>query len=636
MDNLDSKASTIINRFCERPEPFAIVQGALKDEAYLLSGPVVSCDSVDDIPRRTCLSRGENILCDTVGVIPFSQIRELGYEAKEDDTKIRCMQVKEQTRVEIGDLFVAIPDEPIRTEGGFDSEDSDEEYADRVRRIIEEEIKEGNACNVVISANITGNIEKMSPLKALNIFKRILRDEFGAYMTFFFFDGEQYHIGASPERHITVRDGSVGMNPISGTFFKEDGKIDREKFIRFLRDPKEINELFMCMDEELKQMSTMCERGGRIIGPVLKEMSHLVHTEYHLEGRSNKDSRGLLRSSMHAPTVTGSPMESACHIISEHEHEPRGYYAGEFFITYFDEAGEEILDSAIMIRTMVVLPNGRVVLRVGASIVRDSNPEVEAKERNTKAASAVRAINGPSSERHQPQLTSIMDEEIERILAERNKLLNRFLLEDQERIDNTVQELKGKTVTIIDNEDNFSHMLRHMIDATGAQAQVVSYKDFDEAEDSSDIVIVGPGPRNPLNEEDEKMQILAKTTAALRENGRTFLSVCLGHQDLCRQLGFNIIKKENPSQGIQKQIDFYGKQEDVAFYNTFVAINGKGVDDVDVCCDEETGEIHALRGKNFSSFQFHTESILSHNGFTILVEELKRLVKSDKDRDSKQ
>ncbi|MBU0766443.1 anthranilate synthase family protein [Patescibacteria group bacterium] len=627
MDNLDSKASAIINGFCDNPEPFAIVQGAKKDEAYLLSGPMVSCDRVADIPKRTCLSRGENIICDTVGVIPFSQISELGYEAKEDDVKIRCMQVEEQTRVDIGDLLVAIPDEPIRTENGFNSEDSDEEYADKVRRIIEEEIKEGNACNVVTSANITGKIEQMSPLKALNIVKRMLRDEFGAYMTFFFYDGEKYHIGASPERNITVRDGSVGMNPISGTYFKEE-KIDRERFIQFLRDPKEINELFMCMDEELKQMSTICEKGGRIIGPALKEMSHLVHTEYQLEGRSNKDSRESLRLSMHAPTVTGSPIKSACHIINKHEQESREYYSGEFFITYFDEGGNEILDSAIMIRTVMVLPNGRIVLRAGASIVRDSDPEKEAKERNTKAASAVRAITGPSSQKSQPQLPSIVDEEINRILVERNKLLNSFLFENQECVDNSVPELQDKTITIIDNEDSFSCMLSHMIDSAGAQAQVVSYKDFDETKDSADIVIVGPGPGNPLNKDEEKMQTLEKTTAALIKSGRTFLSVCLGHQSICKELGFDIIKKKDPSQGIQKQIDFFGKKEDVAFYNTFAAINGKNIDDVDVCSDEETGEIHALRGKNFSSFQFHAESILSHNGFTILTEELKRLVKS--------
>ncbi|MCF7845031.1 MAG: chorismate-binding protein [Kiritimatiellales bacterium] len=635
MENLDSKASAIIDQFCDNPEPFAIVQGAKKDEAYLLSGTVVSCDKVDDIPRRTCLSRGEGIVCDTVGVVPFSQVNELGYETKEDDVKIRCMQVKEQVRIDIGDLPVAIPDEPIRTEGRLEFDDSDEEYSDKVRKIIEEEIKEGNACNVVISANITGKIEQMSPLKALNIVKRMLRDEFGAYMTFFFFDGEQYHIGSSPERNLTVTGGMVGMNPISGTYSKKDGEIDREEFIQFLRDPKEINELFMCMDEELKQMSGMCEKGGRIIGPVLKEMSHLVHTEYYLEGHSDKNPRELLKLSMHAPTVTGSPIESACGIINENEPDSRGYYAGEFFITYFDSGGNEILDSAIMIRTMAVLPNGRVVLRAGASIVRDSSPEGEAKERKAKAACASRAITGSSSKEFKPQLPFIVDEEINRILEERNKLLNRFLMEDQERIDNTVPELQGKTVTIIDNEDNFSHMLRHMIDATGAQAQVVSYRDFDVEADSADIVIVGPGPGNPLDEEDEKMQILNKTTAALRESGRTFLSVCLGHQDLCRHLGFDIIKKDDPSQGIQKNIDFFGRQEAVAFYSTFAAINKNNVDNVDVCSDEETGEIYALRGKNFSSFQFHAESILSQNGFSILSDELRRLVNYKQDPEDK-
>ena len=310
--------------------PFAIVQGHRKEEAHIFTGNVIDCELVDDIPRRTLDTEPGKVVYDALGMVPYSQIRELGYECHEDESKIRCMQIREQMRVGISDLLNAIPNEEINMERKMEFEDEDAEYEEIVRNIIDREIGEGNASTVVICSKAVGKIANMSPLKALNIFKKLLLNEYGAYMTFFFFDGTQYFIGASPERHLAVNNGMVGMNPISGTFRKANGEIDLEAFIRFLKNPKEINELFMCMDEELKQMAEMCNEGGRIIGPSLKEMAHLVHTEYQLVGKSDKSVRELLKLSMHAPTVTGSPRGSASGIISNYENSPRGYYSGEF------------------------------------------------------------------------------------------------------------------------------------------------------------------------------------------------------------------------------------------------------------------------------------------------------------------
>lgn len=41
----------------------------------------------------------------------------------------------------------------------------------------------------------------------------------------------------------------------------------------------------MVVDEELKMMARMCTKGGSINGPLLKEMSRLIHTEYLLTGK---------------------------------------------------------------------------------------------------------------------------------------------------------------------------------------------------------------------------------------------------------------------------------------------------------------------------------------------------------------
>ena len=42
----------------------------------------------------------------------------------------------------------------------------------------------------------------------------------------------------------------------------------------------------MVVDEELKMMCDICHEGGQVLGPFLKPMTHLVHTEYLLAGRT--------------------------------------------------------------------------------------------------------------------------------------------------------------------------------------------------------------------------------------------------------------------------------------------------------------------------------------------------------------
>ena len=83
----------------------------------------------------------------------------------------------------------------------------------------------------------------------------------------------------------------------------------------------------MVVDEELKMMCDICHEGGLVLGPYLKPMSHLVHTEYLLAGRTRRDVREVLRDSMFAATVTGSPVENACRLIARYEQHGRGYYA---------------------------------------------------------------------------------------------------------------------------------------------------------------------------------------------------------------------------------------------------------------------------------------------------------------------
>lgn len=104
-----------------------------------------------------------------------------------------------------------------------------------------------------------------------------------------------------------------------------------------------------------------------------------------------------------------------------------------------------------------------------------------------------------------------------------------------------------------------------------------------------------------------------------------FLAVCLGHQVLSSVLGFELLRRSQPNQGAQREIDLFGSAGRVGFYNSFVA---KADSDrvelsllsatVEISRDSETGEVHALRGPGFASVQFHPESVLTQtaSGFS--------------------
>src|SRR5690606_37458627 len=145
-------------------------------------------------------------------------------------------------------------------------------------------------------------------------------------------------------------------------------------------------------------MSRICSDGGRITGPYLKQMAHLTHTEYLLDGRSEADPRDVLRQTMFAPTVTGSPMENACTVIRRHEPAGRGYYSGVLALLERAEpgrdgvVGRESLDAPILIRAAHLDDAGTVTISAGATLVRHSDPVSEVAETSAKASGMLAAL----------------------------------------------------------------------------------------------------------------------------------------------------------------------------------------------------------------------------------------------------
>jgi 2-amino-4-deoxychorismate synthase len=103
------------------------------------------------------------------------------------------------------------------------------------------------------------------------------------------------------------------------------------------------------------------------------------------------------------------------------------------------------------------------------------------------------------------------------------------------------------------------------------------------------------------------------------------LAICLGHQVLASTLGFPLLRKDAPYQGMQRTIDFFGRPERVGFYSTYTACAESSTvhtphGTVELSRDPASGEVHALRGPGFAGVQFHAESVLTEHGVALLRE----------------
>ena len=404
------------------------------------------------------------------------------------------------------------------------------------------------------------------------------------------------------------------MNPISGTYRHPAGGPDRDGLLAFLADRKEIDELYMVLDEELKMMATVADRGGQVVGPYLKQMAHLTHTEYLLVGRGSKDVREVLRETMFAPTVVGSPIENACRVVTRHEQRGRGYYGGVLALIGRDSFGRQTLDAPILIRTAVLSADGVLRIPVGATLVRHSTPAHEVAETYAKAAGVMAAFGLGGGPGDATPALFVADSEVRAELERRNATLAGFWL--RERVSSPV--FAGRQVLVVDAEDTFTGMLAHQLRALGFSVTLRSYReDFDL--EGFDLVVVGPGPGDPGDLADPKIAALRRLVDDLLASRQPTLAICLGHQVLASALGLPLLRRDTPYQGIQREIDFFGRMERVGFYSTYAAVYSP-LPGVEASRDPRSGEVHALRGSSFAGVQFHPESVLTEHGIDLLRE----------------
>ncbi|MEU6783763.1 anthranilate synthase component I [Nonomuraea angiospora] len=422
-------------------------------------------------------------------------------------------------------------------------------------------------------------------------FYRGLRQSNPAPYEFIISLGEGEHlVGASPEMYVRVSGDRVETCPISGTIARGSNPVEDAEAIRtLLSSVKEESELTMCTDVDRNDKSRICVPGTvKVIGRRQIELySRLIHTVDHIEGRLRPefDALDAFLTHMWAVTVTGAPKTWAMQFIEDHEATTRRWYGGAIGFIGFDGS----MNTGLTLRTAQI-KNGVAMVRAGATLLFDSDPEAEERETELKASAllgALAAVNRPGTvpvpePRPQPG--------------------------------------QGMKVLLVDHEDSFVNTLADYFRQEGADVVTLRHGFPAHMIDdiAPDLVVLSPGPGWPS---DFGMSALIDQIYA---RDLPVFGVCLGLQAMVEQAGGTLELLGYPEHGKRGQVSriadsalLEGLPDEftAARYHSLHA-KQPGVVGFAATALTPDGNVMAIEDVERRRFavQFHPESILTQEG----------------------
>lgn len=267
--------------------------------------------------------------------------------------------------------------------------------ADRFRAAVttaKSYVREGDVFQVVLSQRFDHDVTA-DPMDVYRVLRALNPSPYMYLLSLAEPEGEPYWVvGSSPEALVKVEGGRAFMHPIAGSRPRGDTPDrDAELARELLADDKERAEHLMLVDLARNDLGKVCAPGSVDVTEFMQveRFSHIMHLVSSVEGDVNRDAGpvSILRATFPAGTLSGAPKPRALEIIDELEPAARGLYGG--VVGYIGFAGD--LDLAIAIRTATV-SRGVARIQAGAGIVAGSDPEMEYRESQHKAAAPLRAV----------------------------------------------------------------------------------------------------------------------------------------------------------------------------------------------------------------------------------------------------
>lgn len=401
-------------------------------------------------------------------------------------------------------------------------------------------------------------------------------------------DGE-FLVAASPEMYVRVEGRRIETCPISGTIARgADPIADAAQILTLLNSAKDAAELTMCTDVDRNDKSRICEPGSvRVIGRRQVELySRLIHTVDHVEGtlREGFDALDGFLSHAWAVTVTGAPKRHAMQFVEDNEKSPRRWYGGAIGCLTFDGG----MNTGLTLRT-IRLHRGIAEVRVGATLLFDSDPQAEDAECRLKGSALFDAIRRPAGNGAPASAPA-------------------------------ARPGAGKRVLLVDHEDSFVHTLGNYFRQTGAEVTTLR-ADAARAGMSAfrpDLLVLSPGPGRPAD-----FDVSASIGAAM-DLGIPVFGVCLGLQGMVEHFGGRLGVLDQPMHGKPSRVRVTGgrlfaglpAEFGVGRYHSLFAEPDALPEDLEVTAVSEDGIAMAVEHRQLplAAVQFHPESILSVEG----------------------
>lgn len=267
--------------------------------------------------------------------------------------------------------------------------------------------------------------------------------------------------------------------------------------------------------------------------------------------------------------------------IEDRERSPRAWYGGAIGLVGFDGH----MNTGLTLRTIRVKDDVAQV-RVGATLLYDSDPDEEERETCLRAAASIDAIRPPC----------------------------RLSLEPSPNI---ARSGEGKRILLVDHQDSFVHMLANYLRQTGAEVMTMRVGFHAEALDDlrPDLVVLSPGPGRPCDHD------VSGTLAAAIARALPVFGVCLGLQGVVEHFGGELGVLPYPMHGKASRIRVHGgrlfaglpSEFTAGRYHSLFAVREQLPAVLKATAQSEDGIIMAIEHVELplAAVQFHPESILT-------------------------
>ena len=436
----------------------------------------------------------------------------------------------------------------------------------------------------------------MPPTAALTWFRALLEHERGAYWTFAIVTPGHVAVGASPEAHVSARDGVVTMNPISGTFRHPAGGATVETLDRVPR----------------------VDQGDR--------------RALHGRGRrAQDDERGLLgRRAHHRPAPQGDvaphahrvraartqPARPARHPARDDVRADRDRLAdaervhGHHPPRDAPRAATTRVSPRCSLRAPTRssrrvharprradpdphrVPRGRAAARARRRDARAPLRPVRRGQRDPRQGRrrARRDRRGPPRPGRSPAAVdaTAIDEDAPaaerpppRRRPRRSRRCSPRATPGSRRSGSTRRTplaaggpFPGRSAIVVDAEDRFTTMLAHQLRHLGLAVQIVPWSEItDEQIDARRAHRLGPRPRRPARSRPRRGCARMREVVARRRDVRAAAARGLPQPPDPRatRSASSSPRWTRPHQGLQKTVDVFGVPASIGFYNTFTA-----------------------------------------------------------------